>query len=210
MRGSSKGRVIAVDMKGDGDVELPDQRRKKDEDEADRRTRIITSTARDQVELLHKLRRRPKSRRGWWGFVKELLLNANAELRVGGVLMEDWMHTGWGPAIISLNYSLFLVAWLYFVVVLTQAGMTTKFLSLEDDPVKLDCDEVPKKLTLTVQGDVYGRWSTDALYQQNMSVFELQFSGSNITNEQFVCTMQSFSAKLQALGAKSARRDAGW
>ena len=82
--------------------------------------------------------------------------------------------------------------------------------TIHRQPVKLDCDEVPTKLTLTVQGDVYGRWSTDALYQQNMSVFELQFSGSNITNEQFVSTMQSFSAKLQALGAKSARRDAGW
>lgn len=124
--------------------------------------------------------------------------------------MEDWNAAGWALPIILMNYGIFLAIWLYFVVVLTTADMTTKFLSLATDDLTQICEEIPRQVNMRVQADIFGAWSTKSTYQGNASAFEIEFSGSNITTQQFKTTMEGFKDQLQALSAKASKRDAGW
>ena len=71
--------------------------------------------------------------------------------------------------------------------------------------------QVPKTSVVgTFQGDVFGRWETDAKFKSNSSAFVLEFQGSTIGNTDYQNTMKTFRTKLKALSAKSSNRDAGW
>ena len=192
-------RKIAISAEEEQERMTQSEKVRKKEDQA---------KADNQIDILERLAPRPH---GLKQFIVGSILDAAEEMRIGGVGIDDWHMAGWGVPIILLRNSLFLIAWLYFVVILTKNGVSVQYLSLQgSDPVSQLCEEVPRQVNLVVQGDVYGHWSTDALYRTNSSAFQLEFTGSNITTEDYSNTMNRFRDKLKALSRKSSDRDAGW
>ena len=124
-----------------------------------------------QIQIFNQLAKRPHGLRYW--FMNRLLDSAN-DLRVGGVDIDDWHTAGWGVPIVLLKYALFWTCWLYFVAILTVNEMQTPYLSLQgSDPNVQICQEIPRQVQLTAQGDMYGYWSTDTRYSINASAYEI-------------------------------------
>ena len=97
-------------------------------------------------------------------------------------------------------YVLFFVANGILIWQLTISTVSSRFLSLgTSDGVTQVCAEVPKVVTGTFQGDVFGRWETDPLFQKNSSAFVLEFRGSSVGSADYRRTMETFRKELKAL-----------
>ena len=141
---------------------------------------------------------------------KTALLMTADDLNIGGVHVEDWEETGWAVSIVLLYYLAFFWAFFYFVYSLTLSGTAMTYLSLQSNTTDQICAEIPISVTTTINGDVYGHWSSNPLFLNNASIFVLDFVGTNITTAQYVATMTRFKNQLEILGAKAAQRDVGW
>ena len=126
----------------------------------------------------------------------------------GGVdIVEKYPQTLIG---IMVYYGLFFAAWAIIVALLTANGQAAAYLSIDGTGDTQICVEIPKTITASYEGDVYGNWVTSKSFNQNSSAFILQFVGSKVTTKQYVATMTSFKNQLLALSRKSAMRDSGW
>ena len=99
--------------------------------------------------------------------------------------------------VVLVYYILFFVANGVLIWQLTISAIASPFLSLgTSDGVTQVCTTVPKVVTGKFQGDVFGRWETDPLFQPNSSAFVLKFHGSAIDNNAYTRTMETFRQKL--------------
>ena len=112
--------------------------------------------------------------------------------------------------VILIYYVLFGVLWAVVVSLLTASGQSSTYLSVQGTGGGQLCVEIPKVITASFEGDVFGNWVTSNNFKQNSSAFVVEFVGSEITTDQYVATMTSFKQQLLALSQKSARRDSGW
>ena len=116
---------------------------------------------------------------------------------MGGIGIDDWHMAGWGIPIVLLKYALFLTCWLYFVVILTVNGTTTRYLSLQgSDPNTQVCQEIPRQVNLVAQGDIYGYWSTDTMYSINASAFEITFQ---VIDSPVLACISTFTPQIHPL-----------
>ena len=72
------------------------------------------------------------------------------------------------------------------------------------------CQLVPLFVSQKVQGDMRGTWMTSSKFQPNMSIYTLDMSGTEITNEDYVQIMSTFQEQMKTLSSRSALRDAAW
>lgn len=74
------------------------------------------------------------------------------------------------------------------------------------DDAQTICNEVPVSVTGRYYADYDGNWQTNSHYSTNRSIFVLEFTGSEVTNDQYKRTMTNFNNKLNVLGTKFASR----
>ena len=72
------------------------------------------------------------------------------------------------------------------------------------------CQLVPLFVSGNVQGDMRGYWMTNSKFRSNMSIYTLDMSGTEITNEDYVQIMSTFQEQMKTLSSRSALRDASW
>jgi len=127
----------------------------------------------------------------------------------GGVSSRDIKEIGWAIPVAFSTYMIFISILIYFTVTTTNSAVNQKFLSLQQSTDYV-CSVVPLTISATFEATYSGRWSTDPMFNLNQSIFELSFSGSQVSNDQFAGVMESFKAKLADLGNKGKRRNTLW
>ena len=146
----------------------------------------------------------------WFTVVKVFFVELADNIDIGGVHIDDWNEADVAFPLVMFNFGLYLIAFIYFSVTLTQQGTEGKFLSLEGSSEVQTCVEVPITITQAYQGDVFGYWETDLEFRTNSSAFVLQMVGTQATMEEYSAALQSFKDQLKALSVKSQNRDSGW
>ena len=135
-------------------------------------------------------------------------LTAWTDANGGGVfVLEQVPEAFW---VVFSYYFAFMAVVIYFIVSLTMQNMSVSYLSTKDTNDDQTCTPIPIVVVNTIEGDVYGTWNTLPGFQQNNSIFQLSFTGSNITNDVYQSTMLKFKDKLRVLSSKSDARDTAW
>lgn len=95
---------------------------------------------------------------------------------------------------------LFFVAWVGAFITLFITGVQTsvgsKFLSLDGSSSSQTCQDVPVAITGNYEIDMYGRWSTDAAFKKNTSMFQVNFQASEISMNQYQSTINKFAKRI--------------
>lgn len=114
--------------------------------------------------------------------------------------------------ILGLAYVVvYVVILLYLSVTASQTEYNKKFLAIDALTIGQSvCQDIPVSVTGTYSGDSNGKWSTNPSFLQNSSIYEIQFTGSLITLEQYKTSFATFHNRLKSLGAISAKRELAW
>jgi hypothetical protein len=142
--------------------------------------------------------------------MKQSLIDTGFDLDIGGVHIYDWKESGYAIPLVLLYNAVFLMSFFYFCYTFTLTTQAEQYLSLQGSSMYQSCNYVPLQVTGRFEADVYGNWATANAFQQNMSIFQLDMVGTQVTEDQYKKIMSGFQAQLKALSDKSARRDAGW
>ena len=165
---------------------------------------MLQTTGRRQSTLVELAEKPVEVAKQWIGIILDMMKDANG----GGVHIIE-CHPESFP-IIMCYYIAFFTTWAVVVYLLTVSGQAQIYLSAQGSGSGQICTELPKTVTATYQGDIYGNWETNAAFNQNSSVFMIQFVGSKISSAQYVATMTSFKQQLLDLSRKSTMRDSAW
>jgi hypothetical protein len=85
--------------------------------------------------------------------------------------------------------------------------MDFKYLSLD---YSTSCTEIKQSLYGTYYGDINGYWSSEQEYNEDMSIYELSFEGSQLTTNQYSSLISDINYKYNILGNISTQRDLAW
>jgi hypothetical protein len=102
--------------------------------------------------------------------------------------VQDDSKGGW--AVISHHPDAFTYIILYYVAVLviavviiyilTAQTLSQRYLSAQPTMQGGVCNELPRSVTASYQGDIYGNWETSQAFKQNFSAFMVQFVGPSL------------------------------
>jgi len=102
----------------------------------------------------------------------------------------------------------------FFIVYYTITGISGAteafYMSLDGSDEYQLCYEVPAVLTGTYIADKNGYWNTESKFDESLAVYQLDFIGTEVTQEQYTATMTAFEDSVKYLGEKSAVRDLSW
>jgi len=143
------------------------------------------------------------------GFFEELFIDLYGFVRIGGVGMLDWRDSGMAMWLVFIHIFTFLASFIYFMYTLTLTDMSRQYLSIEGNSTERSCQMVPLQLTTTVEGDIHGNWATTTAFMQNLSIYQMSMTGTQITNVEYKGIFEKFKSQIKQLSARSSGRDAG-
>lgn len=128
--------------------------------------------------------------------------------QLGSIDQEDLFRLGVSFKLALSNFLLYGALLAYFVYSGTVSEMSKKFLSVQaPDPTQAICAFVPVPVTGMYQADLRGAWSSDATFDPQLPIYELEMTGSTVDLPGYSAAIANFSSQLQAVGAKSRTLD---
>ena len=137
--------------------------------------------------------------------------------RVDSILLKSLPPINYDAADLHNNHiafpssTLYLAAWIALFAYLFIAGVETatgsQFLSIDGTSDSQVCEDVPQPLTGTFTVDKYGIWNVESGYQLNSSFLEFEFSGTEVTLQDYTAVIEKFRQKIITYDDKMKMRD---
>ena len=116
--------------------------------------------------------------------------------------VNDLKGRGLALWLAAAHIGLYLAVGLYLLSTGTTREYDRKFLSVTQDAGSV-CEKIPVAVTGVYLADRSGAWSTNNAYDTGWPLYELSFTGTKVTEEQYSSMMRNFTGQLQALGEKT-------
>ena len=91
-----------------------------------------------------------------------------------------------------------------------EGALAVKFISLNGNSTVQICQSLPTIVTGQFTADKYGKWNTNKNYSDNLALYKIEFSATNVTDKEYSAVMDSFGAKFSALGTRMSDADLAW
>lgn len=111
--------------------------------------------------------------------------------------------------IVSVYWTIYLSVFVYLLISTTYDTVNTPYLSPQS--ISADgaiCESVAITLTATYEGDTNGIWDSSRKFNYSESLYEVQFTGTEMDNNEFSASMQAIQMNLAKIGFRS--NDYAW
>lgn len=115
--------------------------------------------------------------------------------------IEDIQREGFALYLAVAYALLYAIVLLYLIITLTIAGVNKEFLALHiPDVDQAVCRVIPVPITNTYLADTNGTWSSQKDFKKDWPLYEIVFTGSLVTPDQYTAAMRRIAAVLEAYG----------
>lgn len=120
--------------------------------------------------------------------------------------MPRWANITLFAGFIFFALSIFI----YFAYAGIDGAMQVKFISVSGNSTIQECQTVSAVVTGQFTADKHGRWSSDIDYKDNAAIYKVDFSATNVTEDEYTAVMNGFGSRLKDLGTRMDTADLAW